>query len=344
MAKLIFQGITPMNAAGTTPGGSLVESVDDIGPDANGNVPLGAYTKDTPPPATQFEAGETTSLPAGSEPVVTFDKGADGVQVVNFQIPEGQPGADGQDGESIQGEPGPPNQLTVGETITGEPGTDAQVEIVGDAPSQVINFTIPRGADGTNGSGSGGVASVNGILPDENGNVDTGSYGPDNPPPIFVAGFNMPGTMGLFAFNQSGVTALDPDDTTTGSSLKYAGLTNSTTGYSIVQYSSNSPPGTWVLRGDAGAAVDSTVSASFFIRIDGTSLMSASSLLQAMSASAHVRNCRYSSPDNSRIDCEVLIGERWYPFTATPDDRTSWGPQIYASAVAGNFGVVESYN
>ncbi|MDY3569008.1 hypothetical protein [Enterobacter hormaechei] len=52
---------------------------------------------------TTFEAGDVESLPAGSEPTVSFDVGADGVQVVNFGIPEGQPGSDG--------DPGPANTL-----------------------------------------------------------------------------------------------------------------------------------------------------------------------------------------------------------------------------------------
>jgi|MedtruStandDraft_1076414.scaffolds.fasta_scaffold146314_1 hypothetical protein len=43
------------------------------------------------------------------------------------------------------------------------------------------------------------------------------------------------------------------------------------------------------------------------------------------------------------IDCEVLVKEEWYPFTASPNDSTTWGLAIYANAVAGQYGVVEIY-
>lgn len=148
MAKLIFQGITPINAGGGTAGGSLVESVDGIGPDENRNVPLGAYTAKNPPPATVFEAGEVTALPAGNAPAVSFDDGTDGTQVVNFGIPDGAPGADG-----------PPNTLTIGTVNTLAPGSDATAEITGDAPNQVLNLGIPEGQPGS-GGGSGTIPAL----------------------------------------------------------------------------------------------------------------------------------------------------------------------------------------
>lgn len=49
-------------------------------------------------------------------------------------------------------EPGPPNSLSVGTVTTGAAGSGAVVEITGTSPSQVINFTIPRGDTGPAGA------------------------------------------------------------------------------------------------------------------------------------------------------------------------------------------------
>lgn len=49
-------------------------------------------------------------------------------------------------------EPGPPNTLTVGTVTTGAAGSSADVVITGTAPTQVINFTIPKGDTGDAGA------------------------------------------------------------------------------------------------------------------------------------------------------------------------------------------------
>lgn len=46
------------------------------------------------------------------------------------------------------------NTLTIGKTTTGEPGTQASVVNSGTAKDVVLDFTIPRGADGTGGGSS----------------------------------------------------------------------------------------------------------------------------------------------------------------------------------------------
>lgn len=51
----------------------------------------------------------------------------------------------------IQGVAGPANVLTVGTVTTSVPGSSAVVAISGTAPSQQINFTIPRGDVGATG-------------------------------------------------------------------------------------------------------------------------------------------------------------------------------------------------
>jgi len=47
---------------------------------------------------------------------------------------------------------GPPNILQVGTVTTSAPGSDAEVEIVGLTPNQVINFTLPQGIQGPAGN------------------------------------------------------------------------------------------------------------------------------------------------------------------------------------------------
>lgn len=61
-----------------------------------------------------------------------------------FTAPQGEPGAPG-----TKGDPGAAATVQVGTTTTGKPGTQASVENVGTSSAAVLNFTIPRGADGT---------------------------------------------------------------------------------------------------------------------------------------------------------------------------------------------------
>ncbi|MBN1088115.1 hypothetical protein [Pantoea sp. 1B4] len=76
-----------------------------------------------------------------------------------------------------QGSEPVPNKLSVGSVITLSPGTKAAVEITGDAPAQVINFSLPAGKDGTSptlkigkvttlAAGSQATASIGGTAPD----------------------------------------------------------------------------------------------------------------------------------------------------------------------------------
>ena len=112
----------------------------------------------------------------------------------------------GESGEWIvvQLKAGPANTLTIGTVTTGEPGTQAAATITGESPNQVLNLTIPRGQQGAAGSvawedvtgkpstfppsthqhaisdvtglqdaldNAGAVKTVNGVGPDESGNV-----------------------------------------------------------------------------------------------------------------------------------------------------------------------------
>ena len=68
---------------------------------------------------------------------------------------------------NICGDPGPANSLVVGSVTTGNPGTNAIVQITGTAPSQTVNFTIPRGNVGNTGAqgpqGEQGIQGVQGV-------------------------------------------------------------------------------------------------------------------------------------------------------------------------------------
>lgn len=62
--------------------------------------------------------------------------------------------------------------VSVGTTITGNPGTNANVTNSGTSLNAVLNFTIPRGADGTNGT-NGTNAEITGATATIDANVGT---------------------------------------------------------------------------------------------------------------------------------------------------------------------------
>lgn len=76
----------------------------------------------------------------------------------------------------------------------------------------------------------------------------------------------------------------------------------------------------------AGTADTTTQSCLVFLRIDGVTQSLQPAALRELAASVEqVRNCQYSSPDDSAIDCEVEVAGVWHPFTASPTDVTDWG-------------------
>lgn len=57
-----------------------------------------------------------------------------------------------------------------------------------------------------------------------------------------------------------------------------------------------------------------------------------------------VSDCFYAAEDNTAISCMWLHPELGLiPFVAVPNDVTTYGPEIYAAAVAGDYGPVLSY-
>ena len=82
-------------------------------------------------------------------------------KIVELQIARGQNGSDGTDGKDgapgKDGQDGTPGQdgqdgknatITIGNVSTGEPGTQASVTNRGDENAAILDFVIPRGADG----------------------------------------------------------------------------------------------------------------------------------------------------------------------------------------------------
>lgn len=56
-----------------------------------------------------------------------------------------------------------------------------------------------------------------------------------------------------------------------------------------------------------------------------------------------VKNCKYSTQDGTRLDCEVLFETLgWVPFTAVAEDSTYSG-EIYSRALNGDFGPIAPY-
>jgi hypothetical protein len=60
-----------------------------------------------------------------------------------------------------------------------------------------------------------------------------------------------------------------------------------------------------------------------------------------------VRNCKWATKDHSSIECEVnfnhVNSQEWTPFAANPNDTYEHGKEIFARAVAGEFGIIEEY-
>ena len=115
-------------------------------------------------PYVNVQAGNTTTLPAGSSAQVTVNN-VGNTSVLNFGIPQGLKGDKGDKGatgstgpqgpQGPQGNTGPAGlnaTVTVGTTTTGAPGSNANVTNSGTGNQAVLNFTLPRGATGATGA------------------------------------------------------------------------------------------------------------------------------------------------------------------------------------------------
>lgn len=115
-------------------------------------IPRGSDGKDGL--AATVNVGTVSSLPPGSQPVVT-NSGTNSAAVLNFGIPQGQPGQNGTNGNNGQAA-----TIQVGTTTTLPAGSNATVTNVGTSSAAVFNFGIPRGADGAPGSGTGTITTI----------------------------------------------------------------------------------------------------------------------------------------------------------------------------------------
>ena len=89
---------------------------------------------------TCIRIGSTVTGEPGTAASVT-NSGSCHCPVLNFTIPEGEPG---QDGTAAT--------ITIGTTTTGAPGSAASVTNSGTAQNAILNFTIPAGTNGNDGN------------------------------------------------------------------------------------------------------------------------------------------------------------------------------------------------
>jgi len=103
-----------------------------------------------PGPSNVLSVGSVSAGNAGTTPVVTIT-GTSPSQTINFVIPKGDTGSAGPTGST-----GPKGDaaatISVGTTLTGNAGTSAAVTNSGTSSAVVLNFTIPKGADGAAGA------------------------------------------------------------------------------------------------------------------------------------------------------------------------------------------------
>ena len=117
-----------------------------------------------PGPANVLSVGTVAAGNPGTQPIVTIT-GTAPSQTINFTIPRGDTGLTGETGST--GLTGPKGDaaatITVAPTVTtSAAGTNAAVTNSGTSSDVVLNFTIPRGADGVAGAtGPAGPAGTN---------------------------------------------------------------------------------------------------------------------------------------------------------------------------------------
>ncbi|GAA3760759.1 LamG domain-containing protein [Terriglobus aquaticus] len=111
-------------------------------------VPMGSGSGVTP----TFQIG-TVSTGAAAVQVVA---GANNVYTLNFTLPQGLQG--------VQGNPGSTPSFSIGTVTTGAAGSQASVTVdPSSTPTNIkLDFTIPQGAAGTGGSGTSIALKVNG--------------------------------------------------------------------------------------------------------------------------------------------------------------------------------------
>jgi hypothetical protein len=131
--------VTGVDAAATLTGTGLTQTLNLV-------LPQGA-TGAQGIQGIQGEVGPANSLSVGSVSVTTAATAAVSItgnapsQQISFVIPQGPQGP--------QGDGGPYTTVQVGSVATGAAGSSAKIDTVTSGGTVTLNFTIPRGADGT---------------------------------------------------------------------------------------------------------------------------------------------------------------------------------------------------
>jgi hypothetical protein len=157
--------------------------------------------------AATINLGSVTTLPAGSQAVVT-NSGNSTQAVFNFQLP--------------QGATGPSTNVSIGTVTTGAPGSNAGASMTGSSPSQTLNLTIPQGPVGPTGAtgpaNTLSVAATNTLPPGNNATVSISGAAPSQQITFGIPAGVSP-TFAVGAVNTTGGT--QPTVTITGSSPNY---------------------------------------------------------------------------------------------------------------------------
>ena len=136
--------------------------------------------------------GTTATGSPGTDVSVT-NTGSDTAAVLNFTIPQGATGPQGDIGpvpatddgiypDNIGPTTSPSATVAVGTTTTGAAGSNASVTNTGSTTAAVLNFTIPTGATGPAGAtGAQGPAGATGAQGPTGATGATGAQGPQGP-------------------------------------------------------------------------------------------------------------------------------------------------------------------
>jgi len=121
-----------------------------------------------------LQIGKVTTLSAGSSATAT-NVGTGYNAVIDLGIPAGSAGATGATGPS--GKDGVTPAFSVQSVTTGDPGTSAAVTATtsNGGANVALAFTIPRGATGAAGSGSGSSVSLSDATPSALGTASAGT-------------------------------------------------------------------------------------------------------------------------------------------------------------------------
>lgn len=189
-----IDGVSPIATVTQTEDGAVISITDRDGT-TTAEIKNGEQgAQGDPGQAATIAVGSTTTGSAGSNATVV-NSGTSNAAILDFTIPRGDTGAPGKDGvdgkDGIDGRDGVDGKdgkdglaatVTVGSTTTGQAGTNASVTNSGTSSAAVLNFTIPRGADGQDGQngrdGSDGKDGKDGLAATISvGTVTTGQAG-----------------------------------------------------------------------------------------------------------------------------------------------------------------------